>query len=122
MDQPLWQNLFNIALVGFVVRRAALGIGLAEHVPPALYVAYVGLCAVCALAGILLWFSRRWVIAGLIAVGVAFTITTFAEIAVGAIAPPPLLLIQWIFGSAGCVALVVLALRTPPESGAHECS
>lgn len=118
MDQPLWLNLFNIALIGFVVRRAALGIGLVERVPPALYAAYVGLCVICALAGITIWFSRRWVVGGLVAVGAAFSVTTFAEIALGTIAPVGLLLTQWIIGVAGCAALIVLALRTPPERSA----
>ena len=118
MDQPLWLNLFNIALIGFVVRRAALGIGLVERVPPGLYAAYVGLCVICALAGITIWFSRRWVIAGLVAVAAAFSVTTFAEIALGSLAPAGILLIQWIFGIAGCAALIVLALRTPPERSA----
>jgi hypothetical protein len=117
MDQPLWQILFNIAMIGFVVRRAAVGLALyADRTQPALWGVYVGLCAVCAFAGIAVLFSRRWVIAALVALGAAFTLTTFVELSVGTVAPAVWLVAQWLVGLAGCAVLLVMALRSKPAS------
>ncbi len=88
MDRPLWQILFNIALIGFVVRRAALGLALHEdRTQPALWGVYVALLAVCALASIAILFGRRWVYAGVVSMLIAYAVTTFVEIALGGIAP-----------------------------------
>jgi hypothetical protein len=117
MDQPLWQILFNIAMIGFVVRRAAMGLALyADRTHPALWGVYVGLCAVCAFAAVAVLFSRRWVIAALVALGAGFTLTTFVELAVGGVAPPLWLVVQWVVGMAGCAALLVMALRNKPAT------
>jgi hypothetical protein len=94
MDRPLWQILFNIALIGFVVRRAALGLALqTDRTPAALWGVYVALIAVCALASIAILFSRRWVFGGVIAMLAVYTVATFVEIGVGSIAPP-----VWLIG------------------------
>jgi hypothetical protein len=117
MDQPLWQILFNIAMIGFVVRRAAVGLALyGDKAHPALWGVYAGLCAVCAFAAVAVLFSRRWVIAALVVLGVGFTLTTFVELAVGSVAPAVWLLAQWVVGVAGCAALLVLALRNKPAT------
>lgn len=117
MDQPLWQILFNIALIGFVVRRAAVGLALyGDRTHPALWGVYAGLCAVCAFAAVAVLFSRRWVISALIALGAAFSVTTFVELAVGGISPPLWLVSQWVFGVAACAALLALALRNKPAT------
>jgi hypothetical protein len=116
MDQPLWQILFNIGLIGFVARRAAFGLALhADRTHPALWGVYVALCLVCAFAGVAILFSRRWVIAGLVALVGAYTVTTFVELGVGDIAPPAALLAQLAVALAGGAALLVLAIKTPPE-------
>jgi hypothetical protein len=115
MDQPLWQILFNIALIGFVVRRAAFGLALqVDRTHPALWGVYVALCAVCAFTGVAILFSRRWVIAGLLALVSADAIATFVEIAMG-VAPAAYLILQLAVALAGGAALIVLAIRTPPE-------
>jgi hypothetical protein len=116
MDQPLWQILFNIALIGFVARRAAFGLALhIDRTQPALWGVYVALCAVCALAGIAVLLSRRWVIAGLAGVLAAFTLSTGVELAVGGVAPPASLIAQLAFAIAAGGALIGLALRRGPE-------
>jgi hypothetical protein len=115
MDQPLWQILFNIAMIGFVVRRAAVGLAVyGDRTHPALWGVYAGLCAVCALAAVAVLLSRRWVIVALLALAAAFTLTTFVELAVGGIAPPLFLVAQWVVGLAGCAGLLVMALRNKP--------
>jgi hypothetical protein len=116
MDQPLWQILFNIALIGFVARRAAFGLALhTDRTHPALWGIYVALGAVCVFTGVAILLSRRWVIAGLIALMGAYTVTTFVEIAIGGVAPAGWLLAQLAIALAGGGALLVLAIRTPPE-------
>jgi hypothetical protein len=115
MDQPLWQILVNIAMLGFMARRAAVGLALyGDRVHPALWGTYVGLCAVCAFAAVALLFSRRWVIAALVALGAAYTLTTFVELALGG-APPLWLIVQWVVGLAGCALALVMALRHSSE-------
>jgi hypothetical protein len=116
MDQPLWQILFNIALIGFVARRAAVGLALHwDRTQPALWGVYVGLCAVCAFTGVAIQLSRRWVIAGIVALVGAHTVTTIVELAIGGVAPAGWLLAQLALALAGGGALLVLAIRTPPE-------
>jgi hypothetical protein len=116
MDQPLWQILFNIALIGFVARRAAFGLAMQAHrAHPALWGVYVALCAVCAFAGVAILFSRRWVITGLVSLVGAFAVTTFVEMGVGGVAPAGYLLAQLAVALAGGAALVALAIKTPPE-------
>jgi hypothetical protein len=120
MDQPLWQILFNIALIGFVARRAAFGLALhADRTHPALWGVYVALCGVCVFTGVAILFSRRWVIAGLVALLTAYTATTFVELAIGGIAPAAQLLAQLAIALAAGAALLVLAIRTPPEPSPH---
>lgn len=122
MDQPLWQILFNIALIGFVVRRAAFGIALqAGRGQPVLWGVYVALCVVCAFTGIAILFSRRWVIAGLVALVCAYAATTFVEIAL-AVAPAASLIAQLAVAIAAGAALIVLAIRTPPEGSSSPSS
>ncbi|HKP64592.1 MAG TPA: hypothetical protein VJV78_47980 [Polyangiales bacterium] len=117
MDQPLWQILFNIAMIGFVVRRAAVGVAVyGDQTQPALWGVYVGLIAVCGFAAVAVLFSRRWVIAALVALGVAFSLTTVVELAVGSVGPPLFLVAQWVVGIAACAALLTLALRNKPAT------
>ncbi|HKU45048.1 MAG TPA: hypothetical protein VJR89_43105 [Polyangiales bacterium] len=114
MDQPLWQILANIALLGFVLRRAAFGLALGSaELHPALWGAYVLLCAVCAFAAVAILLSRRWVIAGLVALGVGFSVTTFVELAAH-VAPAAWLLAQLVVGLAGTAGLLTLAVRNRP--------
>jgi hypothetical protein len=116
MEQPLWQILFNIALIGLVVRRAAFGLALhVDRTHPALWGVYVALCVVCAFTGVAVLLGRRWVIAGLLALLGAFTVTTFVELGIGGVAPAGLLLAQLVVALAGGGALLVLAIKTPPE-------
>jgi hypothetical protein len=115
MDQPLWQTLFNIALIGFVVRHAAVGLALQSGRSSVLWGVYVALCAVCAFAGIAILFSRRWVIAAISSLVVAYAATTFIELGVGIGAPPVYLLAQLLFAILAGVVLIVMAIRTPPE-------
>lgn len=120
MDQPLWQILFNIAMIGFVVRRAAVGLALgADRTQPALWGVYVGLCAVCALAGVGVLMSRRWVIASLVAVLLAFTITTCIELAIGTAAPAAWLVAQLVMALAGGGLLLHWARRNQPDDPVH---
>jgi presenilin-like A22 family membrane protease len=98
-----------------------LGIALqADRTHPALWGIYVGLCAVCAFAGVAILFSRRWVIAGLVSVLVAYALATFAELAIGGVAPAAWLVMQLVIAIAGGAILLVLAVRTPPEGSAHQ--
>jgi hypothetical protein len=116
MDQPLWQTLFNIALIGFVVRHAAVGLALqSSRSQPVLWGVYVALCAVCAFAAIAILFSRRWVIAGISSLLVAYAATTFIELGIGIGAPPLYLVAQLLFAILAGVVLIVMAIRTPPE-------
>jgi hypothetical protein len=116
MDQPLWQILFNIALIGFVVRHAAVGLAVqGGRSQPLLWGVYAALCAVCALAGIAVLLSRRWVIAGITTLLVGFAATTFIELGVGSGAPPVYLIGQLLVAVAAGVALIVMAIRTPTE-------
>lgn len=116
MDQPLWQTLFNIALIGFVVRHAAVGLAVqGGRTHTALWGVYAALCAVCAFAGIAVLLSRRWVIAGITTLLVGFSATTFIELGIGSGAPPVYLIAQLLFAVFAGVALIVMAIRTPPE-------
>lgn len=117
MDQPLWQILFNIGLIGFVVRHAAVGLAVqGGRSDPLLWGVYAALCAICALAGIAILLSRRWVIAGITTVLVGFAATTFVELGVGSAAPPVYLIGQLLVAVAAGAALIVMAIRTPTES------
>jgi lysylphosphatidylglycerol synthetase-like protein (DUF2156 family) len=114
VDQPLWQNWLNIALIGFVARRAALGIGL--HWPDLTTwsrASYLILLAVCVCAGGAIWLRARWVIAALLAVAAAFTLTTFTELALamGDTQPRGWIISQWLAALAATVLLVRLAWR-----------
>jgi len=94
MDRPLWQILFNIALIGFVVRRAALGLALqTDRTPAMLWGVYVALIAICALTAIAILFSRRWVVGSVIAMLASYAVVTFVEIGIGGVAPP-----VWLIG------------------------
>lgn len=117
MDQPLWQILFNIAMIGFVVRRAAVGVAVyGDQTQPALWGVYVGLIAVCGFAAVAVLLSRRWVIAALVALGVAFTVSTVVELALGSVGPALWILAQWMVGVAACAGLLTLALRNKPAT------
>lgn len=117
MDQPLWQTLFNVAMIGFVARRAALGLALhAERTSPVLWGVYVALLIVCALAGIAILLGRRWVMAGLIGLVLAFGVSTFVELAIGGVAPAGWLLLQLLIALGGSAVLLVWAHRSAGEA------
>ena len=117
MNQPLWQNLLNITLIGFVAQRAALGVGLyGGGANGPVWGTCVALLIVCAFAGIAVWLSTRWVIAALLSLALAFTLTVTVELAVGGTANPPWLIGQLLVAWAGTAALVVLARRSSHES------
>lgn len=116
MDQPLWQILLNITLIGFVVRRAAVGLALHwDRSQPALWGVYVGVCAACAFAGVAVLLGRRWVVAGLCAVLLAFTLATGVELAVGGVAPAGWLVAQWLMAAAATG--VLLSWTRPRREG-----
>src|SRR5688572_549920 len=88
MDRPLWQLMFNIALIGFVARRAAIGLALhADRSQPNLWGVYAALITVCGFVSIAILFGRRWVTGGVIALLAAFTLSTCVELAIGTVAP-----------------------------------
>ena len=117
MDLPLWQILFNITLIGFVVRHAAIGLAVqGDRSQPVLWGVYAALCAVCAFAGVAVLLSRRSVITGITALLVTFAATTFIELGIGSGAPPAYLVGQLLVALAAGVALIVMAIRTPTES------
>lgn len=111
MDRPLWQIVFNIALIGFVAKRAAFGLALqADRTPTVLWGVYVVLLVVCGFTAIAILFSRRWVIAGTLALLAVFASSTFVELAVG-VGPAILLIGQLVLATALGGALVWWASR-----------
>ncbi|MET0390386.1 MAG: hypothetical protein ABW321_30720 [Polyangiales bacterium] len=118
MDQPLWQIWLNIALIGFVARRAAVGVALHwDQIDHALRAGYIALLAVCALAGVAVWLRARWVVATLGLVALTFTGTTLLELSE---ATPPAQPSAWIvtqlaLALACAVALMRLAWRTEDQ-------
>jgi len=107
VDRPLWQIVFNIALIGFVARRAAAGLALhLDRSQPVLWGVYVALLTVCGFASIAILFGRRWVNGGVIALLVTFAISTCVELAIGTVAPAVWLVGQLAFAIAfGAVIL-----------------
>ena len=81
MDQPLWQNLLNIALIGFVARRAALVVTLEWNSLHALVrSAHVAVLLACLVAAVAVWLSARWVVASLCALTAFFTCASLLEL------------------------------------------
>lgn len=112
MDQPLWQIWLNVALIGFVSRRAAVGIGMYwDSLGSVLRVSYVGLLAVCAFAAIAIWLRRAWVIAALSAVAGAFAVTTLVELTSGHAFAPVWMVAQVIVVVTATALLARLAWR-----------
>ena len=110
MDQPLWQNWLNIALIGFVARRAAVAVAVQwESLNAAIRAGYVAVLIACAFAAVAVWLSVRWVIGSLCAVAATFTVATLLEL--GHVEPSvrTLLVMQLAVAIAGTVALVSLA-------------
>jgi hypothetical protein len=110
MDQPLWQNWLNIALIGFVARRAAVAVAVQwEGLNAAVRAGYIAVLVACAFAAVAVWFSARWVIAALCAVAVTFTVASLVEL--GSVEPltRTLILFQLVVAIAGTVALIKLA-------------
>lgn len=110
MDQPLWQNWLNIALIGFVARRAAVAVAVQwESLNAAVRAGYVAVLVACAFAAIAVWFSVRWVVASLCAVAATFTVASLLEL--GQVEPSvrTLLVMQLAVAVAGTVALISLA-------------
>lgn len=107
MDRPLWQIVFNIALIGFVGRHAAYGLALqSDRTSPVLWGVYVALLAACGFAAVAILFSRRWVFGGVITMLAVFAVATFVEIGVGSVAPPVWLIGQLVMAVAfGAVIL-----------------
>jgi hypothetical protein len=112
MDQPLWQNWLNIALIGFVARRAAMAVALQwESLNAALRAGYVVVLVACAFAAIAVWLSVRWVIGALCAVAATFTVASLMELGHVEPAVRTFILLQLAVAIAGTVALVSLARR-----------
>jgi|GEM_PF-4042775 hypothetical protein len=110
MDQPLWQNWLNIALIGFVARRAAMAVALQwESLNAALRAGYVVVLVACGFAAIAVWLSVRWVIASLCAVTATFTVASLLEL--GHVEPGvrTLIVMQLAVAIAGTIALISLA-------------
>ena len=116
MDRPLWQILFNIALIGFVARRAAVSVALAERTSPLLWGVYVGLLGICGCAAVAILFGRRWVIGGMVTLLVGYVLSTFVELAVRAVAPPAWLIGQLALALAFGAVILWWALR---DHGTH---
>jgi hypothetical protein len=109
MEQPLWKFTLNLALIGFVARRAAVGLALnGAGAHSAWSGVYVALAAACAFAAIAIWKSSRWVMAGLIVLVLAFGVTTSAELAAGS-GPAVWLIAQLLVAVIGAAILLVLA-------------
>lgn len=117
MEQPLWQNLLNIAFIGWVVRRAAVVLAFGSE-PQLLVGMYVALCIAGLIAGVLIWFRPRWVAAGLILLTVTFVATSLAETAIGH-APLASALVFSTFALVAAAVLVRLALRADSGDRAH---
>jgi hypothetical protein len=110
MDQPLWQNWLNIALIGFVARRAAVAVALQwESLNAAIRAGYVAVLVACAFAAVAVWLSVRWVIGSLCAVAATFTVASLLELGYVEPAVRTLLLMQLAVAIAGTVALISLA-------------
>ena len=110
MDQPLWQNWLNIALIGFVARRAAVAVALQwETLNAGIRAGYLAVLVACALAAIAVWLSVRWVIVSLCTVAATYTVTSLLEL--GHVEAPARtwILMQVVVAIAGTVALVNLA-------------
>jgi hypothetical protein len=125
MDQPLWQNWLNITMIGLIARRAAVGLGLYwDKLEPVLRDVYIGLLAMCALAGIAVWLSSRWVIAALSLLACAFAVSTIAEFSIGTgvATQPAWLIAQLVFVLVGTGGLIMLARRAAPRRQTHKQS
>jgi len=110
MDQPLWQNWLNIALIGFVARRAAVAVAVQwESLNAAIRAGYVAVLIACAFAAVAVWLSVRWVIGSLCAVAATFTVATLLELRHVEPSVRTLLVMQLAVAIAGTVALVSLA-------------
>ena len=84
MHRPLWQILLAIFLVGFAVRRAAVGFVLSEgDLEPSLFVAYGLQAAVAIAAAIGLWLGRPWTIAAVLVLGVTVVAAALLEVWLG---------------------------------------
>lgn len=113
MDQPLWQNWLNIALIGFVARRAAMAVALQwESLNGALRAGYVIVLIACAFAAVAVWMSTRWVIGSLCAVAATFTIASLLELGYVDPGVRALILMQLAVAIAGTIALISLARHT----------
>lgn len=110
MDQPLWQNWLNIALIGFVARRAAMAVALQwDGLNTSIRTGYVAVLVACAFAAIAVWLSVRWVIGSLCAVAATYTVASLLEL--GHVEAPvrTWILMQLVVAIAGSVALINLA-------------
>lgn len=118
MDQPLWQNWLNIALIGFVARRAAVVLAMHWESSSALIrVGYIAVLAACAFGAIAVWMSMRWVITALCSIAAFFTIASLLELAQGEPGMRAWLLMQLCVALAGTAALVQLARHNAANPG-----
>jgi hypothetical protein len=118
MDQPLWQNWLNIALIGFVARRAAVAVAIQwESLSPLLRASYIAVLGACALAAIAVWMSVRWVIGSLCSVAALFAVASLLELAQVEPAQRVWVLTQLVIALAGTAALVQLARRNAAHRG-----
>lgn len=85
MERPLWQILLTLLLLGFLVRRGAVGVMLYLDgaAPAGLVGAYVAQVAIGLVAAAGLWLGRRWVLAALLVLGVAIGGTALLESLLG---------------------------------------
>ena len=116
MDQPLWQNWLNIALIGFVARRAAVSAALQwDSLNLLVRGTYVVVLVACALAAVAVWLSTRIVIGALCFLTATFTVASLIEMS-----QVEATLRLWIGAQLGLAWLATLALVKLARSNQRE--
>ena len=116
MDQPLWQNWLNIALIGFVARHAAVSVALQwDSLNSLVRGTYIVVLVACALAAVAVWLSTRLVIGALCFLTATFSVASLVEMSQ---VEPTLRL--WIGAQLALALLATLGLVTLAHSNQRE--
>ena len=118
MDQPLWQNWLNVALIAFVARRAAVTLALQwDQASHGLQVLHGVVLAVCVFAAVAVWLSARWVITALATMVCVFTLASLVELASADAALRVGIVAQVVLAITAAAALIGLARRAVRAPG-----